>query len=52
MPAGAVEHDHGVCPGRDRAADLGEMQAGGRGVGVGQDQGGADGALGQTAPNR
>ena len=46
MPAGAVEHDHRVRPGRDRAADLGEVQAGGLGVGVRQDQGGADGALG------
>src|SRR5690349_12007160 len=45
VPPGAVEHAHAVRPGRDRAADLDEVQAGGRRVGVGQDQGGADGPL-------
>src|SRR4051794_17133887 len=45
VPPGTVEHDHAVRPGRDVAADLGEVQARGLGVGVGQDEGGADGPL-------
>src|SRR4051794_14287794 len=45
VPARPVEHDHAVRPGRDVAADLGQVQAGGRGVGVGQDEGGTDGPL-------
>src|SRR5690349_18801011 len=45
VPAGAVEHDHGVRAGRDVVADLGRVQAGGLGVGVGQHEGGADGPL-------
>ena len=43
MPPGAVEHDHAVRPGGDLAADLGQVQARGRGIDVGQDEGGADG---------
>jgi hypothetical protein len=46
VPAGAVEHDHGVRARGDAAADLGQVQAGGLGVGVGQHEGGADGPLG------
>src|SRR4051794_6875717 len=45
VPAGAVEHDHGVGARGDLVADLRQVQAGGRGVGIRQDQGGADGAL-------
>src|SRR4051812_29553145 len=45
VPPGTVEHDHAVRLGRDLPADLRRVQAGGRGVGVGQDQGGTDGPL-------
>src|SRR4051795_10933115 len=46
VPTGAVEHDHRVRAGRDVVADLRQVQAGGLGVGVGQDQRGTDGPLG------
>jgi hypothetical protein len=45
VPARPVEHDHAVRPGLHLAADLRQVQAGGRGIGVGQDEGGADGPL-------
>src|SRR5690242_12675890 len=46
VPAGAVEHDHGVRARGDATADLRQVQAGGLGVGAGQHEGGADGPLG------
>src|SRR4051794_2530471 len=52
VPARPVEHDHAVRPGRDVAADLGQVQAGGRGVGVGQDEGGTDGPLRTDRPEQ
>src|SRR4051812_31647047 len=52
VPPGTVEHDHAVRPGRDVAADLGQVQAGGRGIGVGQDEGGTDGALRADRPEQ
>ena len=52
MPAGAVEHDHAVRARGDVPADLGEVQAHGLGVDVGQDEPGTDGALGADRPEQ
>lgn len=42
MPSGAVEDEDGVVPGLDLGGDLGQVQVHGLGIGVGQNQGGAD----------
>jgi hypothetical protein len=50
VPSGLIKQQHGMCMGRHRGRDLGEMQAHGCGVAVGQDEArrlallGADGA--------
>ena len=44
MPAGAVEHEHGMGAGRDGAGDLGEMVVHRSGIGEGHDEARGDAA--------
>lgn len=46
MPSGAVEDDDGMAVGCDVAGDLDEMQVHGVGIGMRQDEGGTDVAVG------
>ena len=46
VPAGLVQHDDGVCAGRNLGGDFVEMQLHGLGVAARQDEAGTDAALG------
>jgi hypothetical protein len=50
MPAGTVEHQHGMGAGRDGAGDLGEMVVHRAGIAKGMTKPAATPRFGQTAP--
>jgi hypothetical protein len=52
VPAGAVEHEYGMSPRIDCAADLAQMEVHGFAVGVGLTRAAPTARCGQTAPNR